>query len=188
VKVFSVGQVEDRPYIDMELVEGESLKEILLEHPSLDVALAISLLRNVLKALEYIHDRGIVHRDLKPSNVMVANGRAKLIDFSIAKLQSSRALTRTGTVSIFGTELYMAPEQWKNNACPQSDLFAAGLLLSSMLGVRPEVPNVAPDIARSPLAPPSMLVDWYKKSVSYRCEDRFENARAMRLALNDADC
>ena len=135
-KVYEVGDAGDRPFIAMEYVEGETLRDRLLGGP-IPIREAIRLASEVTEALDAAHKRGIVHRDLKPSNVMVAaDGHVKVMDFGVAKHISggsvSTMITLTG--EIVGTMSYMSPEQI--NGAPvdaRSDIFAFGLLLYEMV-------------------------------------------------------
>jgi serine/threonine protein kinase len=118
VRVFDVGEAETgEPFIVMELLDGESLREIIDRAPLPPVS-AVQLLLPVAEALSLAHSRGVVHRDIKPDNVFIANVgetlQPKLLDFGIAKVTSSTAargasVTSTGTV--LGSPDYMSPEQ-----------------------------------------------------------------------------
>jgi serine/threonine-protein kinase len=118
VRVFDVGEAETgEPFIVMELLDGESLREILARGPLLPVN-AVQLLLPVAEALSLAHSRGVVHRDIKPDNIFIADVgetlQPKLLDFGIAKVTSTAAaggatLTSTGTV--LGSPEYMSPEQ-----------------------------------------------------------------------------
>ena len=94
----------------MELVEGTSLKNYLSEQPLPEITVVVNWLTQVLEALQYIHQSGVIHRDLKSSNIMISGDQIKLIDFGIAKAEEEH-FTRTGTLSVLGTELFMAPER-----------------------------------------------------------------------------
>ena len=102
---------------------------------------AVTLVRKILEALSYAHERGVVHRDLKPENVMITeSGDAVLMDFGLARQKSgsSRQLTASGMV--LGTPAYMAPEQARGDsrrADERSDLYAVGAILYEMLAGRP---------------------------------------------------
>jgi tetratricopeptide (TPR) repeat protein len=150
VPVLSAGQMNGVPYYTMPFVDGASLRDRLNAGP-LPVSEAVSILRDVARALAYAHERGIVHRDIKPDNVLVAGGSAVVTDFGIAKAISAartgapgETLTQIG-VSI-GTPAYMAPEQAA--ADPETDhradLYSFGCLGYELLTGRP------PFTAKSP--------------------------------------
>ena len=135
-KVYEVGDAGDRPFIAMEYVQGETLRDRLLGGP-IPIKDAIRLASEIAEALDSAHKRGIVHRDLKPSNVMVAaDGHVKVMDFGVAKHISGASVSTmiTLTGEIVGTMNYMSPEQI--NGAPvdaRSDVFAFGLLLYEMV-------------------------------------------------------
>jgi serine/threonine protein kinase/Tfp pilus assembly protein PilF len=147
-KVYETGEVEGRPFIAMEYVDGESLAERLKRGP-LPIGDALRLGREIAEALAKAHQRGIVHRDLKPANVMLdSEGHAKVMDFGLAKqvsplgpddsgIDTATLLTVPGTV--LGTLGYMAPEQIRGGAGDRrSDAFSFGIVLYEMLsGVHP---------------------------------------------------
>jgi serine/threonine-protein kinase len=133
IDVFDVGEDDGAPYIVMELVHGQSLKEIIAAdapfHPD-DVA---ELLGQVAIALDYAHARGFVHRDVKPGNILVdAHGRARVVDFGIAKSLADADLTAAGDG--LGTIGYLSPEQAEGlMATPASDVYAMGVVAFEML-------------------------------------------------------
>ncbi|MFC7329157.1 serine/threonine-protein kinase [Marinactinospora rubrisoli] len=129
ITVFDVVESDDRPWIVMELVRGNSLSEIIKRdgpQPPLRVA-KIGL--QMIAGLAVAHERGIVHRDIKPGNVLVAPGdRAVLTDFGIARLEGSSSLTSTG--NLLGSPSYLAPEQARGRpASPVTDMWAFGVTL-----------------------------------------------------------
>jgi serine/threonine-protein kinase len=135
-QVYDTGEIDGRPFITMELIEGLSLHALLQKTGTLpaDVATIIGL--KLARALEYIHLRGIVHRDLKPSNVLVSSaGEVKLTDLGIAKDLSEES----DGLGVVGTPAYMSPEQVLGDKLDfRSDLFAFGIVLYEMLtGRRP---------------------------------------------------
>src|SRR6185437_8515474 len=115
VSVSGFGVWNSQPYMAAELVEGVSLAQLLQQQRRLEKTRALGIFNQILDALSHAHERGIVHRDLKPSNVMIAaNDSVKLVDFGIAKLlpESGKEIQKlTQTADIFGTLLYMSPEQ-----------------------------------------------------------------------------
>ncbi|CAN5549235.1 hypothetical protein BH10CYA1_BH10CYA1_24870 [soil metagenome] len=127
------------PYIAMDYVEGQSLDELLQKHGPMSVERSIKLISLVMNALAHAHSNQVVHRDLKPSNIMVVNvGTAeesiKLLDFGIAKIEqaSEHKLTQTG--EIFGSPLYMSPEQCQGKSADHlSDQYSAGCMLYECL-------------------------------------------------------
>jgi hypothetical protein len=119
---------EHLAYLVMELVEGESLSDLLARQGRLDVARTLDVLRQTAAALAAAHAAGVVHRDVKPANVLVgADGVVKITDFGIAWSASSVPLTGTGQV--VGTAHYLAPEQAAGaKAGPASDVYALGMI------------------------------------------------------------
>src|SRR5271169_4788625 len=124
-----------RIYMVMEWVDGRLLRQILNEERKLPPERAVKLTRNILDALQYIHDHGVVHRDLKPENVMVDDqDNITLIDFGIASNAGSRRLTFAKLSQTMGTPDYISPEQVRGNrGDARSDLYSAGVMLYEML-------------------------------------------------------
>jgi serine/threonine protein kinase len=131
-KVYEVGEHGEEPFIAMEYLEGETLKERLKKGP-LAPADALRLGAEIAEALDCAQTHGIVHRDLKPANVMLTrDGHVKVMDFGIAKRARTgappgapAATTMTGTDVLTGTLAYMSPEQLRGDAVDsRSDIFA----------------------------------------------------------------
>src|SRR5690606_3100734 len=100
------------PYIVMEYVEGQTLRDVLQDTHRLMPDRALEIMAGVLKALAYSHRMGIVHRDIKPANVMLTeNGEIKVMDFGIARSVSDAQATMTQTAQVIGTAQYLSPEQ-----------------------------------------------------------------------------
>jgi eukaryotic-like serine/threonine-protein kinase len=158
VKVFELDEDETgRPFLVMELVEGQPLNEWLAAEARswetvVDAFIAVG------DGLAAVHAAGLIHRDIKPHNIVIAaDGRSKLVDFGIASLhdeEASRATIRD--VSVIGTLGYMAPEQRLGRPGPQSDQFAFCVALYEALhGTRPSRPDAPHDAATPGSAPPT---------------------------------
>jgi len=118
-----------QPFLVMEFIEGKPLESLLEASPSgllLEQGLDVGI--QVAEALDYAHKRGVIHRDIKPANIMVtSDGRAKIADFGIAKMEGAQ-LTQTG--QLVGTPAFMSPEQFSGGGIDaRSDLFSLGAVL-----------------------------------------------------------
>jgi serine/threonine protein kinase len=143
VAIYDLGQAESQSYISMELVEGQTLRQILHAGP-MPLRRALQVAAPIADGLAKAHEAGIVHRDLKPENLMVSHdGFAKILDFGLAKLAGDadaratlETITENGTRpgSVLGTVGYMSPEQASGGtADSRSDQFSFGLVLYEML-------------------------------------------------------
>ncbi len=134
----------DQPYLVMDLVEGQTLSQILKSKGALPVDYVVNLCIQICLGLKYAHEKGVVHRDIKPGNIMllhpdqdVTEGTVKVVDFGIAKLVESekgenQTLTKTG--EIFGSPVYMSPEQCKGDAIDRrSDIYSLGCVMFECL-------------------------------------------------------
>jgi serine/threonine protein kinase len=134
VSVYDVGEEEDgRPYIVMELVDGETLAERGRVPP--DEARALTL--EAARGLAHAHEAGLIHRDIKPGNLLVrVDGTIKIADFGIARAAETTALTQAGTV--LGTAAYLAPEQaLGEEVTPAADVYSLGAVLYELMTGRP---------------------------------------------------
>ncbi|MFE9631773.1 protein kinase [Streptomyces sp. NPDC006463] len=185
------------PYIVMELVEGRTIRDLLMsaEAPGPEQALIIT--SGVLEALAYSHQHGIVHRDIKPANVIITEtGAVKVMDFGIARALHGAQSTMTQTGMVMGTPQYLSPEQALGKAVDhRSDLYATGCLLYELLALRPpftgETPlSVVYQHVQDPPVPPSQLPEGQHlpqeldglvmRSLAKDPDDRFQSAEEMR--------
>ena len=206
VKVYEFGLSEESsPYLIMEFIEGKSLSDILRQEVTMSPEASVELFLPLFDALQAMHDKGVIHRDLKPANIMVSDsaaGRsARIVDFGIAKLltESNAGLTQTG--EIFGSPLYMSPEQ----ACgirvdARTDQYSLGCLIFECLtGTPPHVGKTSIDTLlkhQSEKAPTlreaSMGTKFYTKLedavarlLAKQPEQRFDSMRQAQLAFQN---
>jgi len=145
VVVHDVGEIDGRPYMAMELIEGVSLAEELEKHKQMPIRDVVVMGMQLARALDYAHGRGIVHRDIKPGNIMRLAGSQtiKVTDFGIAHMDDrgddTDAAQHTRIGDVLGTPQYMSPEQANGDKLDgRSDLFSTGIVLYQMLtGRRP---------------------------------------------------
>ncbi|MGD8896028.1 MAG: protein kinase [Acidobacteriota bacterium] len=147
--IYGLEEAEGKPFLVLELVEGEELQQ-RLERGPIPIEEAIEIARQIAEGLEAAHDKGVVHRDLKPANVkLTPDGKVKVLDFGLAKawagdpvtgsssdLSQSPTLAHTGTQAgvILGTAAYMSPEQARGKAVDRrADVWAFGAVLWEML-------------------------------------------------------
>ncbi len=136
VTVYDVGQVDDAPYMMMELLEGQTLGELLQQKKKFSLESIMQVGIQLGEALDYAHGRGIVHRDMKPDNVVLSpDGKsAKVADFGIARFNTQTDKETTQVGIMLGTPRYMSPEQASGERVDgRSDLFAVGVILYEMI-------------------------------------------------------
>ena len=133
VAVYDLVECESGLALVMELVEGDTLKEVIWASAPLEWPFIRRILTDLLETLGDCHRKGVVHRDLKPQNLMLdGDARIKLVDFGISRMSSFTELTRTGAT--VGSPEYMAPELFVASAFdPRADLYAVGVLAFQML-------------------------------------------------------
>ena len=130
VSIYDRGEAEGTYYIAMEVIEGRSLKELILTRGPLPISQAVVYTLEILEALRFAHRHGIIHRDIKPHNILIGE-RLKVTDFGIARAGASQ-MTEAG--SIMGTAQYLSPEQARGApVTASSDLYSAGIVLYEML-------------------------------------------------------
>ncbi|KQX74175.1 MULTISPECIES: Stk1 family PASTA domain-containing Ser/Thr kinase [Aeromicrobium] len=206
VAVYDTGESIDKhgshvPYIVMEYVEGQTLRDIMRGAENGRKILperALSITADILSALDYSHRSGIIHRDIKPANVMLTpSGQVKVMDFGIARAIADTSSAMTQTAAVIGTAQYLSPEQARGETVDaRSDIYSTGCLLYELLTGRPpfigDSPvSVAYQHVREEAKPPSQLnpdvsqaIDnIVAKSLAKRVDDRYESAAAMRKDL-----
>jgi serine/threonine protein kinase len=206
VEIHDVGREEDGTvFIVMELISGESLKEIVKREGKLPPDRVVFIVLQVLSALSAAHEKGIVHRDMKPDNVVMTvsdkgSQEVKLLDFGIAKIEGvmdgDQGITQPGTV--LGTPNYMSPEQARGKEIDHRvDIWSVGVMMYEMLSGRlpffgnnynevlggilletpPALQNIAPGI-------PAGLAAVVEKAMAKNRDQRFLNAGEMIQALS----
>ncbi|GAA4994743.1 protein kinase domain-containing protein [Streptomyces siamensis] len=183
------------PYIVMEIVEGRTIRDLLINAEAPGPEQALIIVSGVLEALAYSHQHGIVHRDIKPANVIITNtGAVKVMDFGIARALHGAQSTMTQTGMVMGTPQYLSPEQALGKAVDhRSDLYATGCLLYELLALRPPFTGETPlsvvyqhvqDIPVPPSeasdAAPPELDGLVMRSLAKEPDDRFQTAEEMR--------
>jgi ABC-type amino acid transport substrate-binding protein len=201
VPIHGFGEIDGRLYLDMRLIQGRNLGQILGEDQQpLPPELAVKVVEQVAAALDEAHQAGLIHRDVKPSNILIA-GRdfVYLIDFGLARSAGEKGLTTAG--STLGTMAYMAPERFEGKPVdPTSDIYAlACVLYECLTGVRPYpadsleqqiAGHMTKDVPRPSDTDPRLEAfdDVIAKGMAKKPEKRFQTAGeladAARRALN----
>src|SRR5262249_60703684 len=133
---YASGEEEGTPYLVMELLEGQTLAQIVKESRPLPLMEKVRIMTQVAEGLAYAHSRGVVHRDVKPANIMLLpDGQVKIMDFGIALATNRMTATVTMDGFVVGTVPYMAPEQFTSDgkASEQTDIFAFGAVYYELL-------------------------------------------------------
>ncbi|MDZ5460858.1 serine/threonine-protein kinase [Azohydromonas lata] len=195
VSVYEYGEDGPWAYIAMEYVQGHSLREYLDRRTDFDERDVASTMAQLLDALEYAHSHEIWHRDIKPANILVmGNGRIKLTDFGIARIESA---DRTRTNIIMGTPGYIAPEFYLGGVLDHRvDIFSAGVLLYHLLARQPpfrgRLEAVMHDVCYHDPEPPSAVDPQHRwpqfdavvaRALAKAPAERFQSAAAFRCAL-----
>ena len=192
VTIFDVGQENDRHFLVMEYLEGQSLRDILQMQGALPLKETVEITLQLCDALAYAHSRGVVHRDIKPDNVhILPGGVIKLTDFGIARITAEPSITSQGQV--FGTPSYMSPEQVASHTVDhRTDLFSLGITLYEMLtGRKPfigdsvitityNIMNIQPTM---PVGVPAALQQILQRALAKDPSLRYQNAAQMAADL-----
>lgn len=150
VAVYDTGQTDEAsgsvPYIVMERVHGETLREIVQDSGAMPLEEASRVMAEVCRALAFSHEAGIIHRDIKPANIMITNtGAVKVMDFGIARALTDSTSAMTQTSAVIGTAQYLSPEQARGKSADnRSDLYAAGCVYYEIVTGRPPFTGESP--------------------------------------------
>ncbi|MCK6578031.1 MAG: serine/threonine-protein kinase [Anaerolineae bacterium] len=186
-KIFDFFDLNDRAYLVMEYINGSDLEALLTKTRELPIDKVIDWAIELCDVLHFLHTQKpdpIVFRDLKPSNVMIDNlGKVRLIDFGIAK-----AFVSGVKHTMIGTEGYSAPEQYKGDMTPQSDIYSLGATLHQLLtrkDPRLETPFTFHErpISKFNTSVPANLIQVVERALSFRIEERFASCADMKEAL-----
>jgi serine/threonine protein kinase len=207
VEIHGIGLVGHQiPFIEMEFVEGVSIKHLIAQHHRLPLAVALSTAYCVTQALQYAHVKdytlygkvyhGLVHRDIKPDNIVVRkDGVVKLMDFGVAR--PSEVSLHTVGAKIVGTLIYLSPEQLNGTSLDhRSDLFSLGCVLYEMITgcrafphkslqelVQKKMKGEYEPISAHGVAVPESAVKIIDRSLALSPDDRFQSAADMGEAL-----
>lgn len=183
------GDTERLPYIVMEYVKGQTLRDIIKVNGALSQRDCEQVLLGVLNALDYSHRMGIIHRDIKPGNIMISEqGVVKVMDFGIARALDDSAATMTQSQGVVGTAQYLSPEQARGETVDmRSDLYSAGCVLYEMLTGRPPFTGdsavaIAYQHVSEVATPPSAVVPGLPKMWDSICAKAMAKDRQNRYA------
>ncbi len=202
VAVFDTGEDSGpngpMPFIVMEYVEGQTLRDILKADGPLPTARAIAVCADICSALDFSHRNGIVHRDVKPGNVMISpNGAVKVMDFGIARAVSDSSATMTSTAAVIGTAQYLSPEQARGESVDaRSDVYSCGCLMYELITGSPPFTGDSPvavayqHVREDPIPPstlnpsiPPALDAIVLKAMAKNPANRYQSAAEMRADL-----
>lgn len=201
-RILDVGEDARPPYIVLEYLEGQPLREVIETCRRLPVARALRIATSLAEVVAYCHAHRVYHRDLKPENILVdREDRVKIIDFGIALLEGAPRVTWRGFSGLVGTPAYMAPEQIRGErGGPYTDVYAIGIILYEMLAGVPPYRSVNPlatmyqhlNMAPEPLQSlrddvPAWLAAVVARAMRRRKEERFPSARELYDALTHPD-
>jgi len=207
--VYDSGMFEERPFLVMELLEGESLYDMMTRVRQIDVETTVRIITHSARGLQKAHESNVVHRDLKPENIFLTKDEdgklvVKIVDFGLAKFYEPTTadaetvrLTREG--ALFGTPAYMSPEQakGKGEVDHRADLWALGCIVYECLtgqtvwNVEQGVAMILAQIASAPLPKPSKLRPdlppafdaWFAHALDRDPDKRFQNAKELADTL-----
>lgn len=197
VTVYEYGEENDRYYFAMEMINGQTLRDVIQAGGPVAITDAINYALQLCSALTSAHEKGVVHRDIKPENIYILpGGLVKLTDFGIARLMGESPITQDGQV--FGTPSYMSPEQVAGKTLDaRSDLFSLGVVLYEMLaGSKPfsgdSIVTVTYNIMNMEPTPPPGVPPWLtgvvRKAMAKDPDARYTSAEQMAEDLREEKC
>lgn len=199
VREFGTAESGD-PYLVMDYIDGTSLSDVIKQNGAIGIERTKEIMTQVCAGLQHAHALGVVHRDLKPANVMLfkdaaGNETAKIVDFGIAKiLQSDGQTELTKAGEVFGTPLYMSPEQGLGKTVDaRSDIYSLGCMMYECLSGKPpfsaetalETLLQHTTETAAPLKNAGALAQVAKRCLEKKPEDRYASAEELRQALID---
>ncbi len=199
VSIYDVGNEGDVYYIVMELIQGKTLKEIIVEDGKLSWKWSVNIAIQIASALETAHKNSLIHRDIKPHNIIITeDGMAKVTDFGIAKAVSNSTITAFGTT--IGSVHYFSPEHAKGGATDaKSDIYSLGIVMYEMLTGRVPFDADTPvsvalmQVQEEPIEPkklnpqiPISVNNIILKAMQKDPMDRYQNATEMLIDLSTA--
>jgi len=199
VPIHDYGEVDGLLYVDMRMIDGTDLRQMLKRYGPMTPARAVAIVRQVASALDAAHESGVMHRDVKPENILITRDDfAYLVDFGIANAATDEKLTELGTA--VGTYAYMAPERFTNDEVTyRADVYALTCVLHECLtGSQPytgdsvgvvitahlmqPIPRPSAERPGIPAAFDSVIA----KGMAKKPEDRYASAGDLAIAANEA--
>lgn len=199
VSIYDVGNEGDVYYIVMELIQGKTLKEIIVEDGKLSWKWSVNIAIQIASALETAHKNNLIHRDIKPHNIIITeDGMAKVTDFGIAKAVSNSTITAFGTT--IGSVHYFSPEHAKGGVTDaKSDIYSLGIVMYEMLTGRVPFDADTPvsvalmQVQEDPIEPrklnpqiPISVNNIILKAMQKDPADRYQSATEMLIDLSTA--
>lgn len=200
VSIYDVGEDNELPYLVMEYVPGDTLKEYIIKHSPVAPERAVEIMTQLTSALAHAHHNHIVHRDIKPQNVLVdEEGNVKISDFGIAMALSATSYTQTN--SVLGTVHYLSPEQARGGtANKKSDIYSLGIVMFELLTGRlpfsgesavaialkhlqTETPSLKAIVPELPQSLENIVMKATAKNPSHRYQSADEMAEDLSTAL-----
>jgi serine/threonine-protein kinase len=207
--IYDLATQDQSQFLVLELVDGETLADRIARGP-IPLEEALNIAKQICEALEAAHEKGVIHRDLKPANIKISpDGKAKVLDFGLAKIRESSAtsnlsnsptlVTAPTSNVILGTASYMSPEQARGKAADRAtDIWAFGCVLYEMLTghqvfegetvgeVLAEIFKSEPDWLRLPANTPSNVRRLLRRCLRKDVNQRFRDARDVRIEIEEA--